>query len=195
MNIYDFDNTIFKGDSSHKFIRYSFLRHPFLLIWSSLKSFKEVIKCLFKKSNLGLIKSELFSFVKYIKNFDEYVNMFILKQKKNIKGFYLEKKQTNDVIISASFEFIIKPFCESLGIKNVIATKYDIKKGHIIGLNCKGKEKVKRFKKLYSGCTVDKAYSDSLNDLPMLNLANKAYLVKNNRVIKLRVYKDESNNI
>ena len=66
MNIYDFDNTILKGDSSIKFIKYSLIRHPLLVIKSFLKAFKECVKLLFKKSNLGLIKSELFSFVKDI---------------------------------------------------------------------------------------------------------------------------------
>ena len=44
MNIYDFDNTIFKGDSSIKFIKYSLLRHPFIVIPSMFKSLWECIK-------------------------------------------------------------------------------------------------------------------------------------------------------
>ena len=182
MNIYDFDNTIFDGDSSFKFIKYSFVRHPFLLLWSFLKAFKEAIKCLFKESNIGNIKSELFSFVKYLNNFDKYMNNYVLKMKKHIKPFYLQQQKENDVVISASFDFIIIRICKSLGIKNVIATKYDIKKGHIIGENCKGEEKVHRFNKIFSNTTVNEAYSDSLSDIPMLKLAKKAYLVKRNKI-------------
>ena len=179
MNIYDFDNTILKGDSSVKFIKYSLIRHPLLVTRSF---FKATIKY-FKKSNLGLIKSELFSFVQYLEDFDNYVNTFVLKNQKYVKKFYLERKKDNDVIISASFDFIIVPFCHSLGIKNVIATKYDVKKGHIIGNNCKGEEKVKRFQELFPNANVWNAYSDSLSDLPMFRLAKQAYLVKNNAII------------
>ena len=182
MNIYDFDNTIFKGDSSVKFIKYSLIRHPFIVTISIIKGFKEGLKYAFKKSNLGLVKSELFSFVKNISNFDEYMHKYVLRKQKNIKKFYLEQKKDNDVIISASFDFIIKPFCESLGIKNVIATKYDVKKGHIIGVNCKGEEKVKRFNEQFKNVKVDKAYSDSLSDIPMFTLAKKAYLVKGEKL-------------
>lgn len=186
MNIYDFDNTIFKGDSSIKFIKYSLIRHPILVCWSLLKSLKEIIKYLFKKSNLGNIKSELFSFVKYLRDFDKYMDMYVIRKQKYIKEFYLKEHKDNDVIISASFDFIIKPFCEKLGIKNVIATKYDVKNGHIIGINCKGEEKVKRFKKIYPNEQVKKAFSDSLSDIPMLLLAEDAYLVKGE---KLELYK------
>ena len=186
MNIYDFDNTILKGDSSKKFIKYSLARHPFLVMKSIIKASMEVIKTFFHKSNLGFIKSALFSFVKDIPNIDDYMNIFVLKNQKYIKNFYLQQQKDNDVVISASFDFIIKPFCHSLGIKNVIATKYDVHKGHIIGLNCKGEEKVKRFQELYHHATVEEAYSDSLSDIPMLNLANKAYLVKNNQIIEYK---------
>jgi HAD superfamily phosphoserine phosphatase-like hydrolase len=182
MNIYDFDNTIIKGDSSYKFIGYSFLKHPLLVIWSILASFKEWLKSLFGKSNFGLIKSELFSFVKKIDNFDQYMEDFVLSKMKYIKKFYLENQKEDDLVISASFDFIIIPFCNHLGIKNVIATKYDVKEGHIIGYNCKGKEKVRRFKEKYADSVVNEAYSDSLSDIPMLMLAKKAYLVKDDKI-------------
>ena len=183
MNIYDFDNTIFKGDSSIKFVKYSLLRHPFIVSISIIKAGIQFIKKLFHKSNLGLIKSELFSFVKDIKDLDEYVKTFVIKKQKYIKKFYLEQQKEDDVVISASFDFIIKPFCDSLGIKNVIATKYDVKKGHIIGLNCKGKEKIRRFKEIFKVVKVNNAYSDSLSDLPMFEIAQNGYLVKDEKLI------------
>lgn len=183
MNIYDFDDTIFSGDSSVKFIKYSFCKHPFLVLWCLLKGIKESIKYLFKKSNFGLIKSELFSFVKHIDNLDEYMNEYVIKHQKYIKKFYLEQKKDDDVVISASFEFIVKPFCDKLGIKTVIATKYDTKKGCIVGKNCKGKEKIVRFNKVFNDYHVNEAYSDSLSDIPMFEIADKAYLVKDEDLI------------
>ncbi len=184
MNIYDFDNTILKGDSSIKFFKYSLIKHPLLVMKSIIKTIREGIKYLFQKSSLGNVKSKLFSFVKEIDNLDEYINEFVLKNIKYIKNFYLEQKKDNDVIISASFAFLIEPFCEHLGIKNVIATTYDVKKGSIIGKNCKGEEKIRRFRELYKDAKVDNAYSDSLSDIPMFEIAKNAYLVKNNEIIR-----------
>lgn len=183
MNIYDFDDTIFSGDSSVKFIGYSLVRHPLLVLWSFVKGIKEGIKFLFKKSNFGLIKSELFSFVKDINDLDEYMNNYVLKHQKDIKKFYLEQRQDDDVVISASFDFIVRPFCESLGIKHIICTDFDTKKGKIVGKNCKGKEKIVRFKKLFKNPKVNEAYSDSLSDIPMFEIAKKAYVVKGDKLI------------
>lgn len=187
MNIYDFDNTIYAGDSSVDFIKYSLCHHPFLTFIGIIKALKECFKYLFKKSNLGQIKSELFSFVKHIQDLDTYMQKYITKHKHNIKQFYWNNKKDSDVIISASFDFIIKPFCEYIGVKNVIATKYDVKDGKIIGENCKGKEKVKRFRELYQDKEVMNAYSDSLSDIPMFKLAQNAYLVSKNEITKYEI--------
>ena len=184
MNIYDFDNTIFKGDSSVKFIKYSLLRHPYIVTRSLLK----VLKCLLKEKalNLTLVKSELFNFVKDIDNLEKYINTFVNKNMKNIKEFYLNNQKENDTIISASPDFLINSFCQKININNVIATKYDVKKGEIIGKNCKGEEKIRRFQKEYRDAVVNCAYSDSYSDLPMFNIAREAYLVKKNKLIRYK---------
>ena len=179
MNIYDFDNTILKGDSSFKFIVYSLVRHPIKVIPCLFKGLKLKIK----KEDLGNIKSAIFSFVKSIPSLEEYVNKFIFHNLKHVKGFYLNRQKESDIVISATFDFIIVPFCHKLGINNVIATKYDVKEGSIIGLNCKGEEKVRRLKEEFGDITISEAYSDSLSDEPMLKLASKSYLVKGENLI------------
>ena len=60
MNLYDFDNTIIKGDSSIKLFKYSFVRHPIMLTISSFKASLELIK----GSSLESIKSELKNILK-----------------------------------------------------------------------------------------------------------------------------------
>ena len=77
----------------------------------------------------------------------------------------------------------MKPFCDKLGIKHVIATKYDTKKGCIIGKNNKGKEKIVRFREIFKNSKVNEAYSDSLSDIPMFEIAQKAFLVKGEKLI------------
>ncbi len=60
--------------------------------------------------------------------------------------------------------------------------------GVISGENCYGAEKVNRLKsELGSNIVVAKAYSDSLKDLPILEMAKEAYFVKGGRVTKLSV--------
>ncbi len=40
MNVYDFDGTIYNGDSGVDFIKYSIIKHPFIVTWHGVKSIK-----------------------------------------------------------------------------------------------------------------------------------------------------------
>ena len=104
--------------------------------------------------------------------------MFLGKNNNKIKEFYLKQKKDDDIIISASPEFLLKPICDELGV-NLIASNFDKKTGKLIGNNCYGDEKVCRLKELgIEQC--DEFYSDSKSDEPMMKIAKKAFLVKKN---------------
>ena len=67
-------------------------------------------------------------------------------------------------------------------IKKVIASNVDKKTGKYYGVNCYGDEKVRRFMNEV-GENIERFYSDSLSDRPMMALAEKAYLVKGDNLI------------
>ena len=69
-----------------------------------------------------------------------------------------------------------------LNIKNYIATNYNVKTGKIYGKNCYGEAKVEEFERIYPKAKLEAFYSDSLSDLPMMKLAEKAYLVDGENV-------------
>lgn len=181
MNIYDFDNTIYDGDSSLDFYFYSLLRHPFVVLKYFFKTFFINIKYIFDSNKRYLIKENIFSFIKDIKKIDKYIDNFVDKKIKKIKPWYLNNQKNNDVIISASYDLWINKFCKRLGIKNIISTKVSKKTGKIIGKNCSKEEKVKRFKKQFKNKVVECSYSDSKKDIAILEYAKKGYVV----------YKDE----
>ena len=60
VNIYDFDKTIYDGDSGYDFYKYMLRRRPFLVFPNILKSIPTGIKILFKKGNTRDIKDKLF---------------------------------------------------------------------------------------------------------------------------------------
>ena len=60
----------------------------------------------------------------------------------------------------------------------LIGTRMDPATGLIDGSNCRGEEKVRRLRSAQPDAVVDRAYSDSLTDLPMLRLARRPYLVR-----------------
>lgn len=186
MNIYDFDGTIYDGDSSIDFFKYcvkinkkSLLILPKFILVAILYFLKIVEK--------EKMKSEFFKFVKYFDNINKVVLDFWKFKKYKLKDFYLKNKNRNDIVISASPEFLLQPVAKKYNFK-LIATKVDIKTGKILGNNCHGEEKVIRLKEQkINNC--DKFYSDSLSDEPLSKLAKSAYIVKGNNIIKWKNYK------
>jgi len=181
MNVYDFDGTIFKGDSTKKFYffclrkKFSLIKYIFVQLWY-------IFLYVIKKVNLTTAKEKFFS---YYFSLDEderkkLIEEFWDKQRRNIKPWYLEQKKKDDVIISASPSFLLKPITSELKIK-LVATEFDEKTGKIIGLNCKGKEKVERFKTEIKG-EINGFYSDSTSDKYLARLAKEAYYVSGDYV-------------
>ena len=181
-NIYDFDDTIYKGDTFIDLLKYSFLRHPFLLLNSIFNTIPLYFK--YKKNSIPFerVKETLLSFLFKINNKDKYIKKFINSKKGNIKTWYINNQKENDIIISASYEIWIKPFCNEIGIKNVIATKTD-NIGNIIGKNCKREEKVRRLNEEFPNIVIDESYSDSQTDIPMLEVAKKAFVVEDDILV------------
>lgn len=190
INIYDFDKTIYNGDSSIDFLEYSLKKHFYLVMKSIIKTIPILSKYTLKKCEFKEVKQMLYSYIKDIENLDEFIDGFVEKNICKIKKWYKKRQKENDLIISASYELWIIPFCKKIGIRNVLGTKVNIKTGKIIGENCKGKEKIKRFNKAYKNQKVENAYSDSKSDIPMFEIAtNKAYLVKGEKLILYNVNK------
>ena len=177
MNIFDFDNTIYNGDTCKDIVKYALKKHPFLTLNSLSKAL--ILK---KKYDKGLTSYEhakevMLSFIFKIKNYEEFINDFVDTHMKNIKPFYKEIQTDNDIIASASYEIWIGLFAKRLGIKHVIATKTD-KNGKIVGKNCKGKEKVVRILKEFKNKEFICSYSDSEVDIPILELSKNAFVVE-----------------
>ena len=126
-------------------------------------------------------REEVISAMRELNPDAEFIDSFIDSHIKNIKPWYKSQQKENDTIISASYDLWINPFCERLGIKNIICTKVD-DKGKIIGENCKGEEKVKRFREEFPNVEVLESYSDSSTDIPMLLLAKKPFIVDGNKI-------------
>ncbi len=185
INAYDFDGTIYDGDSSVDFTIYCIKRKPSVLI----KLPTQVVGVLLYKLKIKdkeYMKEHLFSYLQLIDNIDEYIEDFWDKHYKKIKKFYFEQHEKSDVIISASPEFLLKPLEKKLKIDRVIATKVNKKTGKFESKNCHDYEKIKRYEELYEKNTIEKFYSDSIKaDKAMLEYANEGYLVKKDDIKRI----------
>lgn len=179
MNVYDFDDTIYNGDTNKDLIIFGLKKYP-KLVFQSLKSARKMKK----NYKIGLVefervKEELLSFIFKIPNYPAFLNQFVDAHMKKIKPWYNARKTEHDVILSASYDLWISLFARRLGVKVVIATKTD-SNGKIIGKNCKGEEKVRRLQELLPNVKVSAAYGDSETDRYVLELAESGYVVEGN---------------
>jgi len=192
---YDFDDTIFSGDSSMKFYKYCMLHHPVVLL-SAFKQIGAFFKFVFGKYNKVQTKSVFFSYISHLKDLPGVVEAFWDKNEKGLKGWYAEHcnrleageydvdgVRPKTCVISASPEFIIQPICRRLGIDYVISTRMDTTTGQIIGENCHGEEKPRRLSEAIDNFEIIEFYSDSYSDDPVARLAEKSFLVQGEEVL------------
>ncbi len=174
---YDFDKTIYDGDSSTNFLIFFLFRRPYMLLflpWLACVALLYLLKILSKKK----AKELYFFFIPWHKNVDKLVEKFWDKNWKKIYPWYKNQQKNDDVILSASLDFVFVPAMKRLGVTNFDCTHYDLKTGKIVGNNCYGEEKVERFKKMFGEKTLEAFYSDSMSDLPMMNISKKKFLVE-----------------
>ncbi len=183
MNVYDFDKTIYRGDSSIDFILYLTKNHLSLIKYYP-KILYTFIKYKLKKCSKIEFKSNFFAMIKDV-DLKKEVNLFWNKNINKIKPWYLENKKTSDLIISASPFFLIAKVCEILNV-NCIASEVDERTGKYIN-NFYGEEKVKQFKKTYQNKQINKFYSDSTSDIYLAKIAKQSYLVKGDIIRKWEV--------
>ena len=182
MNVYDFDKTIYDGDSTIDFYLFS-IKKDFTLIRYFPEQVFYMILYHLKKVTKEKYKEKFFSFLKGIKNIDKEVEEFWLRNEKKIKQWYLNQKNKGDVVISASPEWLLSPIINKLGI-NLIATKVNKETGKFNSLNCYGKEKVKRFKEKFPNGEIENFYSDHNSDTPMFLISKNAWIVKGEKIEK-----------
>ena len=177
MNTYDFDETIFNPDSSFAFIMYCYKRFPLKMIKTLPAVAVKAIAYRMDKSKAKELKEKLFSFLPEVDDIDKLVEEFWACHQDGIGKWYLEQKKEDDIIISASPEFLLQPVAKQLGVR-LIATPMDKRTGKINGLNCHDHEKVRRFYEQYPDAHTEEFYSDSLSDTPMAMIADRAFMVK-----------------
>lgn len=182
MNVYDFDNTILRGDSSARFFAYCLKHYPKMWLDIPIQALNGLAFVLRLRPK-QMFKQRMFSFLRLIDNVDKAIDDFWLENFNRIKPWYYENHKVSDVIISASPEFLIAPACKKLKIKYVIGSRVDKHSGKFSGKNCHGAEKVNRFREMFPAATIDEFYSDSYSDSPLAELAKQAFLVKGDRLL------------
>ena len=188
MNVYDFDNTIYDGESAFDFFVMCMKKHPSLikllpLILVKLIKYK---RCKISTEELkDLVEKYAYQVITTIGNMDEMVKKFWDKNMKKIKPYYLEQRREDDLIVSATADFLLSEFSRRMGGVTYICSEVDLKTGKLKKV-CFRKNKAEILKKEYPDINIDKIFTDSMNDKSIIDLAKEAYLVKGDKVRKIK---------
>lgn len=180
MKVFDFDNTIYRGESSVDFSFYM-IRHnkkiiryvPTILF--TLAGYK---MCLLSKERLeNIINDFCAGVLDGTESPVDFVKPFWKENAHKLNRRLLAMISPDDVIISASPIFLIEGIGEKLNTDKLVGTEVDFEQKKIKWFNFGG-NKVKRYKALYGDKTIDAFYTDSYNDKEMMDISRKVFIVK-----------------
>ncbi len=189
MTVFDFDNTIYDGESGLDFFLYYLKKEPKEVAKYIPKFGEAFLKYKMGKLSIDSVLSEYSYILKEccdkFDDIEENINIFWDEHEKNIKSFYAKIQKDDDVILSACPEIMLKEICKRIGIKNYIGSKIDIETGTIQSI-CYRDNKIKMFKEVYGDIEIDEFYTDSINDKPFMDIAKDAYYVTGDRIEKVK---------
>lgn len=188
MNAYDFDNTIYDGESVFDFFIFCLKKDIWLIRFFPLVLFRLIQYKLNLLNTEKIYKSAemvINSFFKYSKfNYEELIAEFWNINHKKLKKEFLNMLKADDLIITGCPNFLIDYVKDELKVKNIICTDFDLK-NRKINFICFGENKVKAFKQKYINNKIKKFYTDSLADIPFMKLAEEVYFVNKNNIKKI----------
>ena len=185
IDVYDFDGTIYDGDSTVDFTRFCLRRHPTLLL--ALPRFAWVcLRLAAGRAGLREMKSVLFSEMARRFSLEDEARQFWQQPKTRAKlGAWFETtpRDVPIVIASASPEFELRYAAALLGVETLIGTRCDTATGLLTGPNCKGEEKLRRMEEAVGPYTIRAMYTDSVkSDGPLLRKAQQGYILRHGAV-------------
>ena len=186
MNVFDFDNTIYRGESSIDFFRFCLGKKPSLvrylptIFWQLLRYKCGVIPA---ETIIGHCERVLRHFLQEIRDIDALVKEFWDRNEHKIKEqFRAMLRECEDaLILSGASEILLSEICRRLGVQRFLGTRIDLDTCRIEFL-CYHENKVKAFLEHYPTETIHRFYSDSIHDLPLAQLADAAFRVRGDRV-------------
>lgn len=188
VNVYDFDNTIYDGETLVDFILYYVRTDP--KIWKYVP--KLIVIALKDALHLFTVEEAIEAYASFLEGY--YVNLgdvsenvvkFWNKNEKRIKPWYSKVQRESDIIVSGSTDFILEEIMKRMGVKHFIGSSIDKKTGKFIRL-CFLENKVKAFKEIYPDKHIENFYTDSMNDKAMMDIADNVYFVKKNKITKIK---------
>lgn len=188
VNVFDFDNTIYDGETLVDFVLYYMKRD--LRIWKyvpklCLIAVKDALHLFTVEQAVKEYASFLEGYYTKLGDVSQDVVDFWNKNEKKIKPWYEKVRTENDIVVSGSTDFILDEIMKRMGIKNYVGSSIDKTTGKFERL-CFLENKVKIFNELYPDSHIVNFYTDSMNDKAMMDISDNVYFVKKNKITKIK---------
>ena len=189
MNVYDFDNTIYDGESCFDLFRFYLRRDPKLLrllpkVIVSFGKYKQgkVTAEAFLEAYAPLVEEKL----REIDDLEADMRVFWDAHMHKIKPMYTSLRREDDWIITAAPDFSMREVCRRLGITHFLASTVELPDCRITHFNLR-QNKVQAFLAACPNGVIDRFYTDSpKNDAPLIDLAAEAFVVRGNRITQIK---------
>ena len=189
MNVYDFDNTIYNGESSFDLFLFYIRKDPALLLllpkvivgFANYKRGK-IDADGFLRAYAPLVEEKL----RKIPDIEADMRDFWDKHMHKIKPFYAQMRREDDWIVTASPDFSVREVCRRLGVRNFVCTRVDPETRRILHFNLR-ERKIEAFRAACPDAKIDAVYTDSpVNDAALIDMAQRAYEVRGNRIKQIK---------
>ena len=193
MRVFDFDGTIYDGESLFDLYLYS-ARHDPKVFRYIAPVLRYAVKYKLGRATLEQMEygvgkmtegylTEL-SRSKRVASVEQLVDDFWDRYYARIKPWY--QPESDDVILTASFGLTVGKPCRRLGVRNLVASEVDVETMRVTYLNF-NTNKARRFRELYGpDAVVDEFYTDSKFDQPMIDMARHAFMVKGDTITRVK---------
>ena len=188
MKVFDFDNTLYRGESSLDFSLYMIRRNRKILLYLPviLSNAVRYKLCLVGKEELERTINDYMKIL--IRSREEILSL--------VDGFWASHAQRldrrmlaligpEDVIVTAGPSFLLNGIRDRLGTEHILSSEVDLDRREILHFNFKD-NKVTKFREIYGRQKIDCFYTDSYNDKAMMDISKRVYIVKNGKVRRVK---------
>ncbi|MCC8073348.1 MAG: haloacid dehalogenase-like hydrolase [Clostridiales bacterium] len=188
MNVFDFDNTIYDGETLVDFILYYIKTDP--KIW---KYVPKLLKIYFKDTlHLFTFQEALEAYADFLEGYYVHIDTierdvinFWNKNEKKIKPWYNSVRRDDDIIVSGTTDFLLDEIMRRMNVKNYVGSSINKKTGKFKRL-CFLENKVKIFYEMFPDAHIDNFYTDSMNDRAMMDISDHVFLVTGDKIEQIK---------
>ena len=180
MNVYGFDSTIYDGEAIIDFLMFCIKKDISLTKYIPIAT-RTV--ALYKMNKLPieklyeLIDQMTSKVIKNGKQANSLVREFWLHHKYKLNKYFLDRINSDDVIITVAPRILISGISNELKTNNIICSELNLETGKFDFL-CFGENKLKAFKEKYPNATIEEFYTVSLIDSSIIEISNKVFLMR-----------------